>query len=139
MKTTFFSILFVLGFVGFTNLMAQTHPNPSKTNTPAATPATGPKAVVKNNLDLAKVTCHYSVSGMTSANDENLVKLLFMQMGGVASAVITYRDQTGVVTFDPAKTSCDAIYKGFKSTKYHLKVTNTVTPSPAGHPLPSKN
>lgn len=73
----------------------------------------------------ATEVCTMKVTGMTCAGCETAVKLAAKQIGGVKDAKVSYAKGTAEVTFDPAKTSPDAIAKMIaQKTGYKTELLN---------------
>lgn len=71
--------------------------------------------------DSQPAVCKLKVTGMTCGGCEGAVKLAAKRVDGVKSVTASYKTGTAEVTFDPSKTSPDAIAKavtdksGFKA------------------------
>ena len=85
------------------------------------TPAMGRTADDQKTEKPATQTCSLKVSGMTCAGCEAAVRMAARSIDGVKDAKVSYAKGNAEVTYDPAKTTPDAIAKviteksGFKA------------------------
>lgn len=88
------------------------------TTTAARVPATQAKPA-----EATKV-CTIKITGMTCSGCEAAVKIAAKQIDGVKDAKASYAEGTAEVTYDPAKTTPEAIAKGIaQKTGYKTEVT----------------
>lgn len=80
-----------------------------------------PHALAENRDEGTAAVCQLKITGMTCGGCEGAVKMAAKRIDGVKSVSASYRTGSAEVTYDPAKTSPDAIAKavseksGFKA------------------------
>ena len=78
-------------------------------------------ASAQTNNQAETATCTLKITGMTCGGCEGAVKIAAKKVDGVKSVTASHKSGTAEVTYDPAKTSPDAIAKvvtdksGFKA------------------------
>lgn len=83
--------------------------------------AFGQTGVAQTSKEAPAAVCTLKVTGMTCGGCEGAVKIAAKSVDGVKSATASHKTGTAEITYDPAKTSPDAIAKvvteksGFKA------------------------
>lgn len=77
---------------------------------------------------VASKTVTLAVSGMTCTGCENTVSEAVTKIAGVSSIKASFADSTAVVSFDPSKTTIDAIGAAITEAGYEFKGEKTVAP-----------
>ena len=103
MKNLFFVVLIAAFIAGCAGKSTSTD------NAQATTEAVGNKTVT------------LAVSGMTCTGCENTVTEAVTKVEGVSSIKASFADSTAVVSFDPSKTSIDAIGAAITEAGYDFK------------------
>lgn len=89
-----------------------------------ATASVAPAQSTQTRPAEATRICTMKVTGMTCSGCEAAVKIAAKQIDGVTDAKASYAKGTAEVTYDPAKTSPDAIAKAIaRKTGYKTDVT----------------